>query len=298
MGNPPKRWRFLNSGSGNAFFNMAVDEAVAREVASGSSVPTVRVFGWSPPAVSFGYAQRVAREVDLEKCRRMGVGVVRRPSGGRAVLHWNELTYSVLCPEEDPILGGSIQDSYRKISLCLVDGLRSLGLEVEFEPGRQASVSPRGKTLTAPCFSSTSQYEVTLRGRKMIGSAQRRLEGALLQHGSLLMGPQHKRIVDLLPAGREAFRDRFAIELDAHTISLEEAAGRIYAFDEVAEAIRGGFLGTMAGALEDGGLSPEERSLADDLMLGKYAADAWNLGAPEGTGGGAAVPAANAASGL
>ena len=280
MGSTPKGWRFLDSGFGDAFSNMAADEAMAQGVAEGFAPPTIRVFGWRPPAVSFGHAQRVAREVDIDRCRRMGVDIVRRPSGGRAVLHWHELTYSVVCPGDDPLFGGSIQDAYRKISLCLVAGLKSLGVNAGFEPGRQPAPSPRGPDLTAPCFSSTTQYEVTLGGRKLAGSAQRRTNGVLLQHGSLLIGPQHKRIVELLPEGREAVKARFAAQLDAHTICLEEAAERCFTFQEVAAAIRSGFGASLDCELADGSLSDRERELSDRLEREKYATDTWNLGPP------------------
>jgi lipoate-protein ligase A len=259
---------------------MAADEAMAQGVVEGTVPPTVRVFGWRPPAVSFGYAQRVAREVDVGRCRRMGVDIVRRPSGGRAVLHWHELTYSVVCPEDDLTFGGSIQDAYRKISLCLVAGLSALGVNAGFEPGRQPAPSPRGPELTAPCFSSTTQYEVTLGGRKLAGSAQRRMNGVLLQHGSLLIGPQHKRIVELLPEGRDPVRARFAAQLEAHTISLEEAQGRRFTFEEVAAAIRTGFASSLGCGFADGAPSERERESSDILESEKYATDAWNFGPP------------------
>lgn len=275
--NGSRPWRFLNTGSGNAFFNMAADEAIVRGVAGGGSPPTVRTFGWKPPAVSFGYAQRVGREVDADRCRNRGIHLVRRPSGGRAVLHWNELTYSVLCRADDPLLGGSIQESYRKISACLVAGLRLLGVAAEFEPRRSPAASPRGEGLTSPCFSSTTQYEVTLDGRKIIGSAQRRLGDVLLQHGSLLLGPEHKRLVDLMPDRGQPLKERFRRELDRHTISLAEA-GRPAEFNAVACALREGFEMTLGIALTESCLTAEEKVDAEHLVETKYGTDAWNLG--------------------
>ncbi|MDE3000516.1 MAG: biotin/lipoate A/B protein ligase family protein [Gemmatimonadota bacterium] len=270
-------WRFLNTGSGNAFFNMAVDEAIARGVEGETSPPTVRTFGWTPPAVSFGYAQRIGREVDADRCRQRGIHLVRRPSGGRAVLHWNELTYSVTCPAGDPLLGGSIQESYRRISACLVSSLRLLGVSARFEPRRNPVSSPRGEGLTSPCFSSTTQYEVTLDDRKIIGSAQRRLGGVLLQHGSLLLGPEHKHLIDLMPDRRQALKERFRRELDRHTVSLSEA-GRPADFNTVAHALRGGFEETLDVALTESALSPEETADAERLVETKYGTESWNLG--------------------
>ena len=271
------QWRFLNTRSADAFFNMAVDEAIVRRVESGTAPPTVRTFGWTPPAVSFGYAQRIGREVDPERCRERGIHLVRRPSGGRAVLHWNELTYSVLCRADDPLLGGTIQDSYRNISTCLVAGLRRLGVAAEFEPRRNPVSSPRGKVLTSPCFSSTTQYEVTLKGKKIIGSAQRRLGDMLLQHGSLLLGPEHKRLIDLMPDSGKVLKERFRRQLDRHTISLTEA-GQPADFNTVARALRDGFEKTLDIALVDSSLTSEEKSDAEHLIETKYGTDAWNFG--------------------
>jgi lipoate-protein ligase A len=273
------RWRFLNSRFGNAFFNMAVDEAVARSVERGTSPPTLRVFGWSPPAISFGYAQRVERDVSLEKCRRAGIDWVRRPTGGRAVLHWNELTYSVLCTADDSHLGGKILEAYEKISVCLVAGIRRLGVDARFEPHRQRLPSPRGERVANPCFSSTAQFEVVVEGKKLVGSAQRRMGSVLLQHGSLLIGPEHKRIVDLMPYGDARVKAHFRQELDAHTLSLEEIVGRAVQFEEVAQVLREGFEERLDVALEEAQLSPEEAKEAERLTAEKYGAEAWNLSA-------------------
>ena len=256
---------------------MAVDEAVVRAVGKGASPPTVRVYGWAPPAVSFGYAQRIHREIDPERCKAAGIDIVRRPTGGRAVLHWNELTYSVLCRADDPCLGGSVQEAYRKISTCLVAGIRHLGLNVRFESRHQAIPSPRGKDLTLPCFSSTAQYEVILEGRKLLGSAQQRFGDLLLQHGSLLLGPEHKEIVELMPEGKDTLKDRFRTQLDRHTTSLFEALNHTVSFDEVANALRRGILDTAGIALTDAPLSPEEKAEAQRLVAEKYGTDTWNF---------------------
>lgn len=267
-------WRFLDTAFGNAFYNMAVDEQLVSSVASGESPPVVRVFGWAPPAVSFGYAQRIAREVDVSVAAARGIDIVRRPTGGRAVLHWNELTYSVVCTADDPVLGGNITDVYRAISTCLVAGLRHLGVDANLEPGRSPVPSPRGRDLTSPCFSSTSQYEITLQGRKLVGSAQRRMGDIVLQHGSLLIGPEHKQVVDLFPGGHDRLRRAYADQLEAHTISLEEA-GHTLAHPDVAAGIRHGFAATL-GDLADIPLSPTETAGVESLVADKYDTPDWN----------------------
>jgi lipoate-protein ligase A len=270
-------WRFLNTRFENAFFNMAADEAVLESVREGVSPPVFRAFGWRPPGLSFGYAQRVGREVDLGRCREMGVEVVRRPTGGRAVLHWNELTYSVLCRGDDPLVGGGVLEAYRRISECLVAGLRLFGVAADLVRAEPPSVRPIGESVTSPCFSSAARHEVVINGRKLIGSAQRRMGDLLLQHGSLILGPEHKRIVDLLRLTSDDLRAQFRRELDEGTTSLEEALGRPVAFDDLAECLRQGFEQRLGLPFVEQPLTGRERARIEVLVREKYGTDAWNF---------------------
>jgi lipoate-protein ligase A len=269
-------WRFLNNAFGNAFSNMATDEQLVHSVAGGKAPPTVRVYGWEPAAVSFGYAQKIAKEVDLEEAAKRGIDIVRRPTGGRAVLHWNELTYSVICPADHPIIGGNISSVYRSISECLVAGLTTLGVNAKLEPKRSRVPSPRGKDVTSPCFSSTSQYEITLRGKKLVGSAQRRIGEMVLQHGSLLIGPEHKQVIELMAPGHERLKTAYAEQLESRTISLEEAGHTGLLFEKLAEGIRQGFGDVLGVELSETPLTPEERIGIDTLIATKYETPDWN----------------------
>jgi lipoate-protein ligase A len=270
-------WRFLNTRFENAFFNMAADEAVLESVREGGSPPVFRAFGWQPPGLSFGYAQRVGREVDLDQCREMGVEVVRRPTGGRAVLHWNELTYSVLCRGDDPLVGGGVLEAYRRISECLVAGLRRFGVAADLVRTEPPSVRPVGESITSPCFSSAARHEVVIGGRKLIGSAQRRMGDMLLQHGSLILGPEHRRIVDLLRLTSDEMKAQFRRELDEGTTSLEEALGRPAAFDDLAECLRRGFEETLRVPFVEQPLTGRERERIEILVREKYGTEAWNF---------------------
>ena len=272
-------WRFLNTRFENAFFNMAADEAVLESVRDGASPPVFRAFGWRPPGLSFGYAQRVEREVDLDRCRAAGVTVVRRPTGGRAVLHWNELTYSVLCRGNDPAAGGGVMEAYRRISACLVAGLRLFGVEADLVRSDPPSIRPAGEPITSPCFSSAARHEVVIGGRKLIGSAQRRMGDMLLQHGSLITGPEHKRIVDLLRMPSEDLKSQFVRELDEGTTSLEEEMGRPVAFDDLAACLRRGFEETMGVPFVEQPLTAREQGRIEILVKEKYGTDAWNFAA-------------------
>lgn len=251
---------------------MALDEAILCLHALGRSPPTLRFYGWQPACLSIGYFQS-ASEVDLAACRAAGVDWVRRPTGGRAILHDAELTYSLVAHEANPLVSGSITASYRKIAAGLVEGLRLLGL-----PAQAASAGPPGRPLdkTGACFDASAHYEVTVHGRKIVGSAQVRRDGALLQHGSLPLDFQPKRLLALLQFPDEALRRSPAVRLARRSTSLREALGREVSFAEVAAALKEGFQRALGIGLRDGEPSQEERRLAHALRRDKYATHAWN----------------------
>jgi len=162
---------------------MALDEALLYSVASGHSLPVLRFYRWQPATVTIGYAQSVVSDVNLDVCRQAGLDVVRRSTGGRAVLHDQEVTYAVIAPLNTNLFGNSVLDCYRVISEVLQKTLLQLGLPAQLVPGK-----PRGgiqNTMKAVCFSAPSQYELVVDGRKVAGSAQKRHGQAFLQHGSI-----------------------------------------------------------------------------------------------------------------
>ncbi|MEE3233600.1 MAG: lipoate--protein ligase family protein [Candidatus Latescibacterota bacterium] len=214
-------WRFLNTGSYSGAMNMALDDVLLKGVQDGGT-PVVRFYTWDPPAISFGYAQDPYNEVDIDRCVEAGIDLVRRPTGGRAVLHWEELTYSVVAPLNDSVSWGRrIDEAYKVIGKCLVEGLQKYGIDAELEKGQvDIGRRPRGKTAT-PCFSSIARSEVKLKGRKLIGSAQRRFSDAMLQHGSIIIGDEHERLIDLLLLG-EHERLEWKKELNNKSISLSD----------------------------------------------------------------------------
>jgi lipoate-protein ligase A len=203
---------------------------------------------------------------------------VRRPTGGRAVLHWNELTYSVLCRGDDPrIGGGGVTEAYRRISECLVAGLREAGVAAELVRAESPAMKPVGETVTSPCFSSAARYEVAIGGRKLVGSAQRRMGDMLLQHGSLMTGSEHKRIVELLRDPSPELASRFRRELDEGTTSVEEEIGRPPAFTDLAEHLRRGFERVLGIPLPEGPITDREADRIAVLEREKYGTDDWNF---------------------
>lgn len=176
-------WRLINSGFQTGAMNMALDEALLHSVASGNSLPVLRFYRWTPATVTLGYAQSVIKDLDLDVCRREGLDVVRRSTGGRAVLHDHELTYSVIAPLNSSLFGNSVLDCYRVISEVLQKALIQLGLQAQLVPGKPRS--GRQNAMKSICFTAPSQYELVIDGRKVAGSAQKRFGQAFLQHGSI-----------------------------------------------------------------------------------------------------------------
>lgn len=263
---PHDTWRLLIDGAERGATNMARDEAIAATCGRGAAPPTLRLYRWRPACLSLGRFQR-SSELDRAACARAGVQVVRRPSGGRALLHDDELTYAVVAPLEHPLLGaGSILESYRQISLALLAGLHQLGVVAELTPvARQ-----RAAASSAACFDAPASYELTVGGRKLAGSAQTRQGGVILQHGAIPLTPHADRLAALLlhpPSG-----------LGQKMIALSQAAGRAVTFDELAQALITGF-GTAWGIeLEPGTPTPAELALEQQLRARRYALAEWTFG--------------------
>jgi lipoyl(octanoyl) transferase len=234
-------WRFENTGIHSGVFNMEYDIALARALVSGVGNPTIRVYGWQPFAISLGWNQSM-NEIDLVKTSAFGIDVVRRPTGGRAILHSEELTYSVVMR----VKGKNVLSVYDDISHALVIGLQAFGAQVAIEKSQPHFPSLYQTTSAVACFSSTGRYEIKCQGKKLVGSAQRRYvadngEEVVLQHGSILLGPDHKRIMEFLNLPSEEDRDALRRELDKKTNELSTVLKRRITFDEVAEAILQGF---------------------------------------------------------
>ncbi|MCU0583258.1 MAG: lipoate--protein ligase family protein [Syntrophales bacterium] len=259
-------WRLLPYRVLRAAENMAIDEAVFRLNRREGLPPTLRFFGWQPPAVSLGYFQKTSREIDVAACRQAGIDIVRRPTGGKAVLHEHELTYSLVASADHPLFTGDIVGTYRVVSACIVEALRRLGLtpEIAFE-GRTAAGTP----LEGYCFAAPSRYELLVGGRKICGSAQVRARGAFLQHGSLLADLDPMRIASVMGVSVDG--------VTKTTTALREQLGRVVGYDDLARLLRGAFEDTLGVRLVESGLSPAEESLMQRLLSEKYNTDRWNL---------------------
>lgn len=248
-----RRWRLVISGAAPAAWNMAVDEAMALVHARGLTPPTLRLYAWNPPAVSVGYAQSLAEEVDLDACLREGVQWVRRPSGGRAILHDREITYCVIVSQS--ALPGDLLATYRELAEGLREALRELGLEAVPVP---RTARPQGRS--SACFEVPSAHELVVAGRKVVGSAQVRRAGVILQHGSLLLQFEPERLVRLLKDPSLT-----AERLRARAAGVGELLGRAVGWEEAARALQAGFARGLHISFSEGCLCAEELELAATL---------------------------------
>jgi lipoate-protein ligase A len=195
-------WKLLDTGAATGAHNMALDQELLARAQAGDSVPVLRFYAWHPPAVSLGRFQNAEIAVNAAGCKRLGIDIVRRITGGRAVLHHKELTYSVIARSDNPLFPPDVLGTYKIISAGLVAGLKNLGIpaEVVSRGGRHAALVRKDAREPA-CFSSPSWYEILVRDRKIIGSAQRRLSAAFLQHGSVLLDYDPGLEAEVIPGG-------------------------------------------------------------------------------------------------
>jgi len=220
---------------------MAYDEALARSfLGQAGGVPTLRLFRWKPWAVSLGYNQNAA-DLDAGRCAREGIDIVRRPTGGRAILHAQELTYSIALPAGRK----TILQVYNDIGRALVRGLTLFGVDVALQRSQPDFRSVYRQPSSIPCFTSSARYEIEHKGKKLVGSAQRRFSDgeheAILQHGSILCGPAHRRLADLLTVQDPAVLDQLRSDLQEKTTDLSEIVGHEADLDALGDCLREGF---------------------------------------------------------
>lgn len=260
-----RQWRVIYDEPLSGQRNMAVDEAILNAVIAGRALPTLRLYAWDPPCLSLGYGQPVD-DVDEARLSERGWQVVRRPTGGKAILHADELTYSVAMPATDELAQGDIVTSYRRISAALMCALESLGLTPSADP-KSADAAAGG----AVCFEVPSHYEITSGGRKLIGSAQMRRRGGVLQHGSLPLHGDIARICEVLTYPDEASRQQAQRQVRARATTLYDALGIALSWHTVAHAVERAFAETFSIAFTAGTLTQAETENADSLMHDRYA---------------------------
>jgi lipoate-protein ligase A len=243
MTEPAPHWVFVDPGAQTGAANMRIDEETARalqDALPGDAHATLRLYRWNPWAISLGFHQS-ADDLDAALCAKDGIDIVRRPTGGRAILHAEELTYCLVME------GGrrSVLQVYNDISRALVRGLQLFGIPVTLQKSQPNFAETYRQASSIPCFTSSARYEIEWGGRKLVGSAQRRFtEGerdVVLQHGSILCGPAHRRLVDYLRIADPAVLEQIRNEMAEKTVGLSEVLGTPPDIEKLAACIRRGF---------------------------------------------------------
>ncbi|MCU0799628.1 MAG: lipoate--protein ligase family protein [Candidatus Thermoplasmatota archaeon] len=250
-------WRVLRHErtKRSAAMNMGIDEAILNSVSEGRSPPTLRFYMWAPTAVSIGYFQGLELEVDLDECRKRGVDVVRRITGGGAVYHDTnlELTYSVVVKESSGLLPKDILGSYKAVCAGIIKGMERLGVKAEFRP----------------------LNDLVINGRKISGNAQTRRQGCILQHGTILMGVDVDSMFSVLKVPDEKLRGKMVEGVKASVTSLKQVLGALPDPTVLADAVEGGMTSTLPGKFVHGAISKEEEADAGRIARERYLSQAW-----------------------
>jgi lipoyltransferase/lipoate-protein ligase len=249
-----EQWRLLQTGFHTAFSNMAIDRAILVANSQEKVPPTVRFYGWAPPAISLGYFQSVTEEIDIDACKKRGVDYVRRITGGGAVFHDDELTYSIVIPEAHPAIPKNILHSYQRICHALLIGLQELGIKGTYAPINDILVS----------------------GKKISGNAQTRKENTVLQHGTILLNVDVETMFSLLKVPDEKIKDKLIKDVKQRVTSIEHITGKKISFDDVAEALKTGFEKEFNVELIPGTLTHEEKTLSAKFEKECFSTIQWN----------------------
>lgn len=250
---------------------MALDEAILEHIGRGNSLPTLRLYAWDPACLSLGHAQPYA-DVDTGRLKEHGWEVVRRLTGGRAILHTDEITYSVIAPNDEPRVAGTVLESYNRLAQALLLAVQQLDLPVEMKEGKP----PAGDQMPNPvCFEVPSTYEITVNGKKLIGSAQARKKEGVLQHGSLPLVGDLTRICQALVFENEAARQAASQRLLDRATTIESVLGRVVSWETAAQSFIHAFETQLGISLERGELSDFECQRTEELVSEKYDHPSW-----------------------
>jgi lipoate-protein ligase A len=262
-------WRLIISPPMTGMMNMALDSAILSAVESGAVPPTLRLYSWNPPCLSVGYSQPF-KDINQDRLDSLGWDVVRRPTGGRAILHTNELTYAVIGPKTDQRLQGGLLESYRRLSRALYESLLLLGLPVEIHQGKNPLANQQ-----PVCFENPSDFEITVNGKKIIGSAQARKKQALLQHGSLPLEGDLTRITQVLNYQTSPEQADAATTLLDKATTVAQTLGNKITWKDAANAFIAGFSKILNLELVEGNLTRIEADLAEEFYQDQYNNQVW-----------------------
>ena len=271
MNYPHQQWRLLITPPSPGAWNMALDESILESVGRNQSLPCLRLYAWDPPCLSIGYAQPSV-DVDLPRLTDLGWDWVRRPTGGRAILHTDELTYSVIAPPNEPRVAGSVLESYQRLSKALLAALHSLNIPALAHPIGTAENTPENGPV---CFEIPSNYEIVVNAKKLVGSAQARRKDGVLQHGTLPLYGDLTRITQGLRYSDEQKRKDAGERLLMHATTVEMVLGYKIDWQTAAQAFIDGFQSELELEFMRDEISPVENERVKQFVADKYDHPSW-----------------------
>ena len=263
----PYTWRLIDSGPACCALNMSIDEALLASFTPPDSPPVFRLYAWDPPALSIGRFQKAAEEIDFDCCRRDALPFVRRITGGGALFHEDELTYSIVCSPAHIPEASSVKDSFCVLTAFLLAFYRRLGLDASFA---RDAVSDSGRlgVRTPFCYAGRETFDIVVNNRKIGGNAQRRLKNTIFQHGSI-------PIVNRAHTGLQYMKDRSPEHAEG-TASLMDL-GVVADLETLKRLLTESFVSCLGPSVRLDDLSPGEQSLAEKLQSDTYSSELWNL---------------------
>ena len=268
-------WNFINTGSKNPYYNMAMDEALLNFVSRGEIDPVIRFYTWNPATLSIGYFQRLQKEIDIDKVKEKGYGLVRRQTGGRGVLHDKELTYSVIVPESHPNMPSTVTEAYKIISQGLLEGFKNLGFETYFAIPRSKEERDKLKQpRSSVCFDAPSWYELVVEGRKIAGSAQTRQKGVILQHGSILQDIDIDDLFDMFIFKNERLKAKMKENFVQKAVAINDISNQHITLNEMENAFESGFKKGLDIDFKPLELTEKQKEEVQELEK-KYRSEAW-----------------------
>jgi lipoate-protein ligase A len=247
-------WRLLLTGFNDAFTNMSIDESILIHRSKDEVPSTIRFYGWSPPAVSVGYFQSLKEEVNLKKCEELKIDYIRRITGGGAVFHEKEVTYSCITPIKDTLIPEDILGSYKKICGGIIQGLSRLGIESNFVP----------------------LNDIIANGKKISGNAQTRKFNTILQHGTILIDTDVEKMFSILKVPSEKLKDKMIKHVKDRVTGINPILNREVDFNKVCDVLAEGFGETIGIELVKGELTESEVELAQEIAKERYKNKGWN----------------------
>lgn len=270
-------WYFINSGPCRPSYNMALDEALLDWHSTGDIPPIIRFYEWNPATLSIGYFQQAAKDINLEEVREQGLGFVRRPTGGRAVLHDQELTYSIIVSENYPNMPQTVTEAYRVLSEGLLVGFQNLGLDAYFSvPDTIEKKDALKKPKSAVCFDAPSWYELVVEGKKVAGSAQTRQKGVILQHGAILLDLDEEKLLSVFNFASSEAKEKMRVKLPEKAVAMNRLVDKPFSVEQCILAFHAGFAQALDIDLVAYELTSEQQQDVEQLEQTKYLTDAWN----------------------